>query len=171
MNATEMSILDSDGATRSTVAFSAEDPADFAAALGEAFGAAAVESTVPGGAEGAEFTTTFTWDGVKITSGYSPGQCDGTDCRGTFIDVTISDLRGIALRTVSGIAVGDSVADATERGARPTTQLALAAEPEDPALLESATESTRVVRLDLNADGSAVSRILAGFWFFNHSNM
>ena len=172
VSATDMSLVDSDGETLARVSFDREDPAPFAAALGEAFGVAAEETTEAGGAQGAEFTTTWVWDGVEISTGYSPGpQCDGGECRGTIIVLDAADFAGVALRTTSGIRVGDSVAAAEERGARPTAEVELAAEPEDPDLFESTTEATRIVLLDLDADGSAISRIRASAYFVTFGNI
>lgn len=167
-----MSLLDSGGRIRSTVSFSGEDPAAFVAALGEAFGEPAVEETMPGGAEGAEFTTTFLWDAIQMSSGFSPGQqCNGHDCRSTFVYFTVPDFNGISLGTAGGIKVGDSVRTAMELGARPTTEIPLAAEPEDPSLFESTTEATRIVLLDLNADETSIEGIRAGAWFYTHGNI
>lgn len=171
VNSTHMAIVDSDGETIAESAFSVEDPAAFAAALGDAFGAPAQAATLPGGAEGAEFTTTYTWDGITISSGYSPGQCDGTDCRGTYIHFTEPIFAGIALRTASGITVGDSVVTATELGARPTPEIPLAAEPEDPSLFDSTTEVTRVVILDLSDDESTIVGVRASGWFSTFGNI
>ena len=167
-----MSLLDSDGRIQSTVSFSGEDPAAFVAALGEAFGEPAVEETTPGGAEGAEFTTTYRWDAVQMSSGFSPGQeCAAKDCRGTFVYFTAPDFNGISLGTAGGIKVGDSVGTATELGARPTAEIPLAAEPEDPSVFESTTETTRIVLLDLNADETSIEGIRAGAWFYTHGNI
>jgi hypothetical protein len=172
VTATEMSLIDSGGRIRSQVAFNGEDPAAFAADLGEAFGVSAEGITTPGGAEGAEFTTTYTWDSLTISSGFSPGQqCDARDCRGTFVYFTVAEFNGISLGTASGIQVGDSVLAARELGARPTPEIPLAAEPEDPSLFESSTDTTRVVLLDLNADETLIDRIRAGAWFYTHGNI
>lgn len=166
-----MSLIDSGGRIRSSVSFSDEDPAAFAAALGEAFGVAATETTTSGGFEGAEFTTDYEWETLTISSGFSPGQCDGQDCRGTFVYFTSADINGISLGTAGGIKVGDSVDAAIELGARPTSEVDLAAEPEDPSVFESTTDATRIVLLDLNADETSIERIRASGWFYTHGNI
>ncbi|MDO8382320.1 MAG: hypothetical protein Q7T17_05010 [Microbacterium sp.] len=154
------------------MSFSGEDPAAFVAALGEAFGEPAVEETTPGGAEGAEFTTTYVWDEIEMSSGFSPGQqCEAKDCRGTFVSFTAADVNGISLSTAAGIKVGDSVPAAMELGARPTTEIPLAAEPEDPSVFESLDDATRVVILDVNADETSIEGIRAGAWFYTHGNI
>ncbi|WP_458040229.1 MULTISPECIES: hypothetical protein [Bacteria] len=166
-------MLDSDGTIRSSVAFSGEDPAAFAAALGESFGVAAAESTTAGGFEGAEFTTEYAWDGLVISSGFSPGQTCGTriDCRGTFVYFTVPSINDISLGTAGGIHVGDSVVAAMDLGARPTSEIPLAAEPEDPSVFESQAEATRIVLLDLDDEGASIVRIRASGWFQTFGNI
>lgn len=167
-----MSLLDSDGRVQSTVAFSGEDPTAFVAALGEALGESPEENTTPGGAEGAEFTTTYRWESMQMSSGFSPGQqCNGHDCRSTFVYFSAAELNGVTLGTAAGIQVGDSVDAARELGARPTIEIPLAAEPEDPSVFESSTDATRVVILDLTPDATSIEGIRAGAWFYTHGNL
>lgn len=162
MSATGIALLDSDGSVIEELSLQAEDPATFAAAVGAAVGTPAVEELVEGGPEGAAMTASYSWVGLKITSYFSPGECGGTDCRGTFVSLTSPNSGGLTLRTVSGISVGDTVESTMSLGARSTREIPLAAEPEDPELFDSETESTRIVILDVSVDESVIDTIRAG---------
>jgi len=175
VSATQLTLLDANGDQEATFVFNDEDPAPFVEALSASVSAAPTETTKPGGFEGAQFTTTYEWVGLEMSTFYSPGQCS-PDCRGAALVVTAAQLEGIPIRTVSGIRVGDTVAAARERGARPTSDIPLAAEPEDPALFDSTTESTRIVLLDLpdsdhSDDNTQIIRIRASGWFTTFGNI
>jgi len=175
VSATQLTLLDEHGEKDASFVFNAQDPAPFVSALSTALSAKPTETTTPGGFEGAQFTTTYEWTGLTMSTFYSPGQCN-PDCRGAAISIAATQVEGIPIRTVSGIRVGDTVSAARALGARPTPEIPLAAEPEDPALFDSTTEPTRVMLLDLpdrdgSDDNAQIIGIRASGWFVTFGNI
>lgn len=170
VTATTMMLLDEGGVAEAQFEFADDDPAPFVAAVIASLGVAPEESTVPGGFEGAEFTTTYDWDGLQIITAFSPEQCD-PECRGTAVVITAPALAEVPIRTASGIRVGDSVAHAESLGARATSEVPLVAEPVDPALLDSDQEATGVVLLDLDDAATGIVRMRASSWFKSFGNI
>jgi len=175
VSATQLTLLDENGDPDAAFVFNGEDPAPFVEALSASVSVAPTENTKPGGFEGAQFTTTYEWVGLEMSTFSSPGQCS-PDCRGAVIVVTAANVAGIPIRTASGIRVGDTVTEARALGARPTPEIPLAADPEDPSLFDSTTESTRVVLLDLpdsdsSDDNTQIIRIRASGWFTTFGNI
>lgn len=170
VSSTGLLLLDDSGAPTAEFSFEAEDPRTFVDELSVSLGTDPEESTTPGGFEGAEFTTDYEWDGLVITTYYSPTQCD-PECRGSFAMVTTPVLSGIPIRTVSGISVGDSVEAAQSKGAQATPEIPLASDPEDPALFGSSVESTRIVILDLDSLATTIVSLRASGWFSTFGNI
>lgn len=162
ISATDVTLVDESGEVEARLKLKGEDPTPFAEAINTAAGAAGVAATTPGGPEGAKFTSTFTWDTLKISTFFSPDECDA-GCRGTFVYVTAPSVGTLPIHTTSGIFVGETVDEAKERGAQPTSVLPLASDPEDPSLINSTTEATRVVILD--TDQGVITHIRAGDWY------
>jgi len=159
-----LTLLDEHGQVRAELKLRSEDPTQFAEAISISAGSEVTETTSPGGPEGAKFTVTFTWDGLIITSFFSPDECADA-CRGTFLSATSPRIGTLPIRTVSGITVGDTVTAARARGAHSTSDHPLASDPEDPALFDSTTEATAVVLLSVNESSEVVTDIRAGAWY------
>lgn len=162
ISATDVTLIDASGEVAARLKLKGEDPTPFAQAVNAAAGSSGVEETKPGGPEGAKFTSTFTWDSLKITTVFSPDECDA-GCRGTFLYVTAPRVGTLPIRTASGIVVGQTVDEAKKRGAQPTPELPLASDPEDPSLINSTTEGTPVVIPDV--DQGVITHIRAGDWY------
>lgn len=169
VSATELTLVDEHGESAAGLDFRSQDPASFAAALSEAAGVNAVETTAPGGPEGAEFTTEYEWDGLLISRYYS-NECL-PECQVTYLSVDGSHVAGIPIRTASGISVGDTLDEAQALGAQQTPNLVWAAEPEDPALIDSESDPTRIVVLHVDEAGAEIASILAGGWIFSYGGI
>ncbi|MFC7925022.1 hypothetical protein [Microbacterium laevaniformans] len=168
ISATDVTLIDASGEVVARLKFKGEDPTPFAQAISAAAGSAGIEETKPGGPEGAKFTSTFTWDSMTITTVFSPDECDA-GCRGTFLYVTAPRVGTLPIHTASGIVVGQTVDEAKKRGAQPTPDLPLASDPEDPSLINSTTEGTKVVIPD--ADQGVIIGIRAGDWYTSLSGL
>ncbi|KRB39027.1 hypothetical protein ASD93_03625 [Microbacterium sp. Root180] len=168
LSATELILVDEQGDTAALLDFHSADPAAFAEALSAAAGVDAVETTTPGGFEGAEFTTEYEWDGLLISRSYSD-ECL-PQCQSVYLSVDGSHVAGIPIRTASGISVGDSLAEAQALGAQQTPN-GWAAEPEDPALIDSESNPTRIVVLNLDEADAAIASLLASGWFLSYGGI
>jgi len=162
ISATDITLIDARGEVAARLKLKGEDPTPFAQAIDNAAGSVGVAATTPGGPEGAKFTSTFTWDSLKISTFFSPDECDA-GCRGTFVYVTTPSVGTLPIRTVSGILVGQTVDEARKRGAQPTPDILLASDPEDPSLINSTTQATRIVTLDM--DQGVITHLRAGDWY------
>lgn len=169
VSATELWLVDEHGETEARLSFHGEDPASFVDALGAAAGVDAVESTSPGGFEGAEFTTEHEWDGLRLSSPYSTACLP--ECLSVVLVVDGSHVAGIPIRTASGISVGDTIEEAQALGAKQTPGLLWAAEPEDPARIDSTTDPTGVVVLDLDEAGGEIVSFRAAPWFVSYGGI
>ncbi|MCR2816478.1 hypothetical protein [Microbacterium jiangjiandongii] len=169
MSATDITLLDDGGAVEAQLVFAGVDPAPYVSALSATLGVEPTETTSPGGAQGARFTTDYAWPGLLITTGFTE-ECL-PECRHVTIVVEVPDLAGVPIRTVSGIGVGDTVDTARALGARPTPEIPLAAEPADPALFDSTAEPTRIVILDLDEDATTVAGLRANAWYYTFGNL
>lgn len=169
VSATDVTLLDDSGAPQATLTFSGDDPASYVTALSASLEMEPTETTSPNGAEGAQFTTTYEWPGLLISTGFTE-ECLPA-CRHVTIVVSVPELAGVPIRTVSGISVGDSVDEARALGAQPTPEITLAAEPEDPALFGSTSEATRIVILDLDEDETTIAGLRANPWFYTFGNL
>lgn len=164
ISATDLTLLDEQGRVRPHLNLRGEDPTQFAESISTAAGSEVTETTKPGGPEGAKFTATFTWEGLIITTFFSPDECADA-CRGTFVSSTSPRIGAVPVRTVSGISVGDTVTEAKARGAHSTSDHPLASDPEDPSLFDSTTEATRVVLLSMDENSAVITDIGAGAWY------
>lgn len=169
VSATDVTLLDDSGAPQATLTFSGDDPASYVTALSASLEMEPTETTSPHGAHGARFTTMYEWPGLLISTGFTE-ECL-PECRYVTIVVSVPELAGVPIRTVSGISVGDSVDEARALGAQPTPEIPLAAEPETPALFGSTSESTRIVILDLDEDETTIVGLRATAWYVTFGNL